>query len=91
MKTYKEIKENDKKLYKCYCGKNYYEDCKSDHIKQNKKDKNEHNMIDFKIKDYSCNCNQKDNLIVIVLHVKKIYVLYANKSIKNILEKNLQT
>ena len=59
MKTYKEIKENNKKLYKCYCGKNYCEDCKSDHIKQNKNNKNEHNMIDFKIKDYSCNCNAK--------------------------------
>ena len=59
MKTYKEIKENNKKLYKCNCGKNYCEECKSDHIKQNKNNKNEHNMIDFKIKDYSCNCNAK--------------------------------
>ena len=58
MKSYKEMKENKKKLYKCYCGNNICEDCKNEHIEQNKNNKKEHNMVDFEVKDYICNCNQ---------------------------------
>ena len=58
-KTYKEIKEAKKKLYKCYCGQNFCEDCKNAHIKENENNKKGHNMIDFEVKDYLCNCSAK--------------------------------
>jgi len=57
-KIYKDIKQNKKKLYKCYCGNNICEDCKNEHIEKNKNNKKEHNMVDFEVKDYICNCNE---------------------------------
>ena len=56
--TFEEIKKNNKKIYRCYCGENVCEKCKNLHI--NKKDnENEHNLVDFKNKDYICGCNNK--------------------------------
>ena len=53
--TYKDILDNKKILYKCYCGENLCEDCKENHLKE--KDLEKHNIVDFKIKDYTCCCN----------------------------------
>ena len=53
--TYKEIIDNNKKLYKCYCGGNFCENCKENHLKE--KDLESHNIVDFKDKDYTCCCN----------------------------------
>ena len=59
--TYEKIKEDkdNKILYKCYCGKNICKKCKKDHLDENKENKKEHNMIDFKYKDYKCGCSNK--------------------------------
>ena len=53
-KTLKEIKIN---LNKCYCGKNICESCKEKHLKE-KEDLQNHVMVNFKLKDYSCCCNK---------------------------------
>ena len=60
--TYEKIKEDEenKILYKCYCGKNICKKCKKDHLDENKENKKEHNMIDFKYKDYKCCCSNKN-------------------------------
>ena len=42
-KTYKDIIDNKKTLYKCYCGENICEDCKENHLKE--KDLEKHNMV----------------------------------------------
>ena len=59
--TYEKIKqdEDNKILYKCYCGINICKKCKKNHLEDNLKDKNAHNMIDFKYKDYKCCCSNK--------------------------------
>ena len=59
--TYEKIKqdEDNKILYKCYCGKNICKKCKKTHLDENLKNKNDHNMIDFKYKDYKCCCSNK--------------------------------
>ena len=59
--TYEKIKQNEdnKILYKCYCGNNICKKCKQAHLDENIKDKNSHNMIDFKYKDYKCCCSNK--------------------------------
>ena len=59
--TYEKIKEDEenKILYKCYCGKNICKKCKQAHLDENKENKKAHNMIDFKYKDYKCCCSNK--------------------------------
>ena len=60
--TYKKIKEDNenKTLYKCYCGKNICKKCKKSHLDENEENKKQHNMIDFKYKDYKCCCCNKN-------------------------------
>ena len=60
-KTYETIKKdiNNNKLYKCNCGNNFCQKCKNKHLDGFKDKKNEHNMVDFKYKDYTCICNDK--------------------------------
>lgn len=59
--TYDSLKKdiNNNKLYKCKCGKNYCQKCKNKHFNEFKEEKDEHNMIEFKYKDYTCVCNDK--------------------------------
>ena len=54
--SHKDILQNNKKLYKCFCGLNICETCKDNHLKE--KDPNEHNMVDFNKKDYLCCCTK---------------------------------
>ena len=60
--TYEKIKEdkNNKILYKCYCGKNICKKCKKEHLDENEESKKQHNMVDFKYKDYKCGCSNKN-------------------------------
>ena len=58
-KKYKDLKKNNKKLYKCYCGDNFCDDCKEEHINKNNNEEN-HNMIDYEDKDFICCCNKKN-------------------------------
>ena len=55
-KSYKDILDEKKTLYKCYCGHNICDTCKSEHLNGN--DENEHNLIDFDKKDYICCCSK---------------------------------
>ena len=59
---YEKIKqdEDNKILYKCYCKKNICKKCKKAHLDENKENKKDHNMIDFKYKDYKCCCSSKN-------------------------------
>ena len=57
--TYDNLKNEKKKLYKCYCGNNFCKECKEEHLKENIDNKNEHNMIDYKEKDYKCCCTSR--------------------------------
>ena len=52
---YTKIINNKKILYKCLCGKNICEICKNSHLQNN--NINEHILVDYKIKDYTCFCN----------------------------------
>ena len=56
-KTIKEIIKNKINLNKCYCGKNICESCNEKHLKE-EEDLENHVMVDFKFKDYSCCCNK---------------------------------
>ena len=58
-KKYFDIQKEKNMLYKCYCGNNYCEECKKNHLKE-VQNKNEHNMIDYNEKDYLCCCCDKD-------------------------------
>ena len=60
--TYKKIKEDEdnKILYKCYCGKNLCKKCKKVHLDEYGENKKQHNMIDFKYKDYKCGCSNRN-------------------------------
>ena len=60
--TYKKIKEDEenKILYKCYCGKNICKKCKKFHLDENEENNKQHNMIDFKYKDYKCCCSNRN-------------------------------
>ena len=57
-KNYEKIKKEKNILYKCFCGNNYCEECKEDHLKE-VENKNKHNMIDYNEKDYKCCCCDK--------------------------------
>jgi hypothetical protein len=59
--TYDSLKKdiNNNKLYKCKCGNNYCQKCKNKHLNEFIEKKDEHNMIEFKYKDYTCLCNDK--------------------------------
>ena len=57
-KKYKDLKKNNKKLYKCYCGNNFCDDCKEEH--RNNNNEENHNMVDFEDKDFICCCNKKN-------------------------------
>ena len=58
--TYEKIKtDKNNKLFKCNCGKNFCQKCKKEHLDENSEKKNEHNMVNFKFKDYTCTCNDK--------------------------------
>ena len=88
-KIYKDIKQNKKKLYKCYCGNNICEDCKKEHIEQNKNNK-EHNMVDFEVKDYICNCNEgKKKYIEYCITCKKNLCIICSEKHKDHIKKNL--
>ena len=89
-KKYKDLKKNNKKLYKCYCGNNFCDDCKEEH--RNNNNEENHNMVDFEDKDFICCCNKKiKTSLIIVLDAIKIYVLVVVGSIevKSISKKNL--
>ena len=55
-KTYLDLKNNNKNFYKCKCGQNICEECKKSHLKGNLE---EHNLIDYNVKDFTCPCNNK--------------------------------
>ena len=57
-KTYDKLKEENKNLYKCYCGGNYCNDCKEEHLNKNKDIK--HKMVEFSVKDHICCCSNKN-------------------------------
>ena len=56
-KTYQFLINNNQNLYKCSCGKNICQSCKDLHLNNN--NDNNHNMVDFKVKDYTCYCNNQ--------------------------------
>ena len=69
-KTYKDLEEKKNKLYRCYCGKNICENCKKNHLIE--KDLEEHNMVEFTKKDYTCFCkNSNKKFIIYCLDCKK--------------------
>ena len=70
-KTFKNILKNNIILYKCSCGKNICQKCKEEKIKDNT---NEHILVEFKEKDYTCLCNQ----------AKKKYINYCFECGKNL-------
>ena len=62
--TYEQLKKNNGKLYKCYCQRNFCEKCKEEHLNEKKEKINDHNVIDYKIKDYICCCNNKNKKFI---------------------------
>ena len=60
--TYQNIILNKNILYKCSCDKNICEKCKDFHLKNN--NLNEHKLVDFNKKDYTCLCNNKNEKFV---------------------------
>ena len=70
-KTFKNILKNNIILYKCSYGKNICQKCKEEKIKGNT---NEHILVEFKEKDYTCLCNQE----------KKKYINYCFECEKNL-------
>ena len=60
--TYKDLEEKKNKLYRCYCGKNICENCKKNHLKE--KDLENHNMVEFSKKDYSCCCKKSNKKFI---------------------------
>jgi WD40 repeat protein len=77
--TYKDILQNNKKLYKCYCGRNVCETCKNGHLSG--KNEKEHNSIEFDKKDYICCCSKdfKKYLVFCINCKKNICILCNNK------------
>ena len=79
-KAYKRLIANKNNLYKCSCGKNICDICKETCLKNHSK---EHNMIDFKEKDYICCCNnKKKKFLSFCLNCKKNLCMICNENHK---------
>lgn len=65
------------KFYKCLCGKKICQNCKQKHLNEN--NNNNHNLVDFNAKDYTCFCNNKGKkFIVYCLDCQKDLCIYCN-------------
>ena len=80
-KNYQYSINNNKNFYKCSCGKNICQSCEDFHLKDNSV---RHNVIDFKVKDYTCYCNDRgEKFIGYCFDCNKNYCVLCNNNHNN--------